>query len=500
VRVSGPLGISAAAGPVRRIVESPHYKWWVYFAIAIGMAGTVMDQSGVNIAIPKIADHFVTDIPTVQWVALGYVLSTSAMLLPAGRLSDMMGRKRVYIGGFMIFMAAAALGGSSQNFSVLILAKVVQGIGAAGIQSNGMAIIADVFPDRERGKALGLYMAIIGTGSISGPIVGGLLVSGLGWRSVFFAGVPVGIVAMLAAWAVLKGGRPEGRAGSGPRRFDWAGASLSSAALISFLLGMTNAYRLGWTSPPILASFVIAFALLAGFLWWENRTADPMLDLTFFRSKVFSVGVAARSLSFLGSSAVFFLMPFYLIEGLGYQASRAGLILVPGALGMAITGPISGRLSDKVGTRWPAVLGMAMSAAGMVIFSRLTIDSPAYHVIVGTILTGSGMGTFSSANTSAVLSSMAKERYGIVSAFVNVVRTSSNVTGVALATTIVTFTMGSLGFEPSLAALADDGHEGVRGAFISGMNRAFLVGAGFAVAALVLSVLRGESQGGRLSG
>ena len=481
-------------GPFERVLASPRYKYWVYFAVAIGIFVTVMDQSGVNIALPKIADHFLADIPTVQWVSLGYVLATSAMLMPAGRLSDMVGRRRVYIAGFLVFIVAAAVGGTAQEFWVLIVAKVVQGIGTAGVHANGMAIITSEFPDRERGRALGLYMTIIGTGSVSGPIVGGLLVSGLGWRSVFFAGIPVALVAILAASAVLRRESVAASAASTRRRFDWVGASFSSAALVVFLLGMTNAYRLGWSSPLIVTAFVLAFLLAAVFLAWEFKTADPMLDLDLFRSKIFSVGVAARSLSFLAGSAVFFLMPFYLIEGLSYQASRAGLILVPGALCMAITGPISGWLSDKVGTRWPAVLGMAMSATGMFIFSGLTIDSPVGYVIIGTMLTGSGMGTFSSANTSAIMSSMAREKYGIVSAFVNLTRTSSNVTGVALATTIVTFTMGSLGFEPSLAALTDAGSEGVRSAFVTGMNKAFLVGSGMAIGGTVLSVLRGESR------
>ena len=162
-----------AFGPVQRITESPNYKWWAYAAIAVGMFLTVMDQSGVNIALPRIAEHFDADIPTVQWITLGYVLSTSAMLMPMGRLSDMIGRRRVYIMGFVIFIAAAAFGGSSPSFSLLVVAKVLQGVGSAGIQANGMAMIAEVFPERERGKALGLYMTVIGTGSISGPIVGG---------------------------------------------------------------------------------------------------------------------------------------------------------------------------------------------------------------------------------------------------------------------------------------------------------------------------------------
>ena len=480
-------------GRMARIAESPNYKWWAYAAIAVGMFLTVMDQSGVNIALPRIAEHFDADIPTVQWITLGYVLSTSAMLMPMGRLSDMIGRRRVYITGFVIFIAAAAFGGSSPNFPLLIVAKVLQGVGSAGIQANGMAMIAEVFPERERGKALGLYMTVIGTGSISGPIVGGILVSALDWRSVFFASVPVGLLAIAAALLVLKPGRPVDAATTQRRTFDWAGAALSSGALVMFLLAMTNGYRLGWSSPVIAAGIVVALALLAVFIWWERKAADPILDLDFFSNKVFSMGVGARFLSFLGGSAVFFLMPFYLVQGLGYPASKAGLLMVPGSLCMAIMGPLSGRVSDRIGTRWPAVGGMVLSTSAMYVFSRLSIDSPPIHVIAGMMLSGLGMGAFSSPNTSAIMSSLGRARYGIVSAFLNLTRTSANVSGIVLATTIVTMTMASLGYEPNLSAVSEGGGEGIRAAFVTGLNRAFIGSVCLTALALTLSLLRGEA-------
>ena len=486
------MGLSVAIGPSTRIVNSPNYKWWAYIAIAIGMFLAVMDQSGVNIALPRVAEYFSVDIPTVQWITLGYVLTTSAMLMPMGRLSDMIGRKRVYMGGFVIFIGAAALGGSAYIFPVLIAAKVIQGVGAAAVSANGMAIVTEVFPERERGKALGMYMTVIGAGSIGGPAIGGLLVSTLGWRSIFFVSVPVGIVALIAALVILKGGAPARSRGSKALSFDWAGASLSSAALVSVLLAMTNAHRLGWSSPPIVAGFAAAIVLVGAFLWWERRTADPILDLDLFRVKVFSMGVSARFLSFLGGSAVYFLMPFYLIQGLGYPASKAGLVIVPGALCMAIMGPISGRISDKVGTRWPSVVGMLLSAAAMFTLARLTVDSPPIHVITGMMLSGAGMGTFSSSNSSAVMGSFGRDRFGIVSAFLNLTRTSANVTGVALATTIVALTMGSLGYAPSLAAVSGEGGEGLRAAFVAGLTKAFLVSGSLMVLAAVLSAVRGE--------
>ena len=480
-------------GPLNRITSSPNYKWWAYGAVAIGMFLSVMDQSGINIALPQISEDFAADIPTVQWITLGYSLATSAMLMPMGRLSDMIGRKRVYLIGYAGFIILAFVGGLSQSLRFLIAAKILQGIASAGVQANSMALITEVFPSNERGKAMGLYMTIIGTGAISGPILGGLIVSNFGWRWVFFAGIPIGILAMISASLILKGVNAQQGTRSGRGSFDWAGAALSSAALVTFLLAMTNAWRMGWGSPPIVVGFSASIILLAAFIIWELRVSDPMLDLSLFRSRVFSLAISARFLSFMGGSAIFFLMPFYLIQGLGYSASQAALLMIPGSLCLAIVAPLAGRLSDRFGTRWLAAAGMAFSAAGMFNLSLLSIEAPAWQIILGIFLSGLGMATFSSPNTSAIMGSLTPEKYGIVSGFVNLARTAANVTGVALSTTFVTITMASYGYEPSLSVLTDGGGEGIRIAFVSGLSLALKVSCGLMLFALALTLFRTES-------
>ncbi len=487
------MAIPSNLWPLVRIAESPHYKWWAYMALAIGLSLTVMDQSGVNIAMPQIADHFDADIPTVQWLSLGYILTTSAMLMPAGRLSDMIGRKRMYLIGFGIFVVSAFVGATAQSWAVLLASKLVQGIGSAGIQANGMAMIADIFPSNERGKGLGLYMAVIGAGAITGPVAGGFLVSNFGWRSVFFAGIPVAIVAIGTAALVLKGRSPEQTTTGDKLSFDWLGAALSSGALISFLLAMTNAWRMGWTSPAILAGVTTAVTLLAAFLWWETRTSDPMMDLSLFKSRVFSLAVGARFISFLGGSAVFFLMPFYIIQGLDHTASHAALLMIPGSISMIVIGPLAGRLSDRVGTRWPAVFGMFVSTMAMISFATLTADSSDYRIALGMMLSGIGMASFSSPNSSAIIGSLPREKYGIVSAFVNLARTSANMSGVALATTVVTFHMAASGFEPSLSTV-EGGDAGAALAFVEGMTRAYTISACAMIVALTMTIFRGEVQ------
>jgi EmrB/QacA subfamily drug resistance transporter len=476
------------------VIASHRYKWWVYAAVATGLIVTVMDQSGVGIAMPRIADHFRADLPTVQWITLGYVLTTSAFLLPMGRISDIVGRERVYLAGLVFFMALAGVAGASRVLPMLLAAKALQGVGAAAIQANAMAMVGGGFPEEERGRAVGFYMTIIGTGSIGGPVVGGLLVSGLGWRSVFFATIPAGLVALLIGLTVLKRATPPRRDGQGGIGFDWVGAVLSSAAVTAFLLSMTNAHRLGWSSPPIVVGLGVAVLLLIVFVQWERSVPDPMLDLGLFRSRLFSMGVSARFLSFLGSSATFFLMPFYLIQILDYPASHAGLLMVPGSISLAVMGPLAGRLSDRIGTRWLAVLGLVLSASAMITFSRLDADSSSLHVVLGMLLSGTGAGIFSSANTSAIMSSLGRDRYGIVAALLSVTRTTASVTGVATATTIVAIAMAAAGYAPSLGEIAEEGGRGIVLAFTTGMGRAFIVATGLVLVALVLSILRGESE------
>lgn len=490
--------MNLALGPVSSITRSTNYKWWVFASVALGLFLTVTDQSGVNIALPRIAEYFGADLPTAQWIALGFTLSTSIMFMPVGRLSDIFGRANVFMLGFGIFVVAAALGGTAVAFPVLIAAKLIQGVGVAGIEANGMAMVADIFPEKERGKAIGFYMSIIGAGAVGGPVIGGTLVSLLGWRSIYAASGCVGIIALLLAAVVLRRGVSEDSGQTAKTSFDWTGAGLSAIVLVSFLLSITNGHKLGWGSPAILGGFGAAATALAIFIWWEGKAEAPMLDLSFFRSKVFTLGVSARFLSFLAGSAVYFIMPFYLVQGLGMEPSRAGLLMVPGSIAIAVWGPLSGRLSDKIGTRWLTVAGMALATAGMLMFASLDENSSTVRVIISIAIEGTGIGLFSSPNTSAIMTAIDSRKFSVASAFLNLVRTSAGLSGIAIFTAIVVFTMASQGFAPDLSAVSEVGGDAIRLVFIEGMSRAFLAAAAVMFAAMVVSVLRPENPAPRI--
>ena len=234
------------------ITRSANYKWWAFLAIEIGTFTSVMDQGSVIVALPTIADHFETDLPTAQWVMVVYALTISALLLPMGRLSDLVGRKQVYISGFAVFVLGAVLAGLSTDVKILIAARLIQGVGSAMTQGTGLAIVTSAFPGSERGKVMGLYLSVVGMGSIAGSPLGGFLVDALSWRWVFYTTVGTATVATLAPLMILDGRRI---AEDGLRsRFDWPGAALSTGTLLAFLMAMTNGPRVGWTSPYVVVA------------------------------------------------------------------------------------------------------------------------------------------------------------------------------------------------------------------------------------------------------
>ena len=474
---------------ISAIKSSPNFKWWVFGTIAIGTFLSVVDHGSVLVALPNIERHFGSNLPSVQWIVVGYALAISVLILPMGRLGDIIGRKQVYIGGMVIFVVAAALAGVSPNLGSLIAAKIFQGVGSAMVQSAGIAMVITSFPGTERGKALGTHLSVVGAGAIAGPAIGGLLVSAFEWRSVFFANVPVGIFTIFISMLILPLDKPEPVAeGEARQRFDWGGAVFSGLALLGFLLVVGNGDRLGWTSGLIVSGAIATVLVSAAFVWWELRFPTPMLDLSLFKRKVGRFGVAGGWFSFMGSSASRFMMPFYMQRLLELSPREVGLLLIPPAMCMVLLGPISGRWSDRFGSRGLTVGGLTISAVAWVIMATsLTEFSPILLIVVLLMAQSAGTALFNSPNNSSILSAVERSQYGVVSALTQLVRNSANVTSIAIATTVVVATMGARGVEPSLDAVTPD----VAEAFVAGLKWAFWMMAGLLLVGIILSALRG---------
>ena len=284
----------------------------------------------------------------------------------------------------------------------------------------------------------------------------------------------MGILAIIVVVAVVRG--QAFRQDTRNRSYDFPGAALSTAVLVTFLLAVSNGASLGWGSPPIVVAGLAFVVLLAAFIWWEIRAPSPMLDLDLFRSRVFAIGISTNFMSFLGITSARFLLPFYLQAALGYTPALVGLVLLPNAVSRIVMGPVSGRLSDRYGWRLFNVAGLLLSAAGLFALASITVSSSIVLALVGIVLHSAGSGLFQSPNSASIFSAADPRRHGVVAAFVNLTRNAGNVTGIAIAASIVTAVMGSQGFEPNIDAVLD-AESGSRlvGSFMTGLKAAFLV-------------------------
>ena len=471
----------------------PAYKWWVFAAVAFGTLTSVVNHGGMSVALPTIAQYFDADLSAAQWIVVAEGLAISALILPMGRLSDVIGRKTVYLAGMAVFAVAALLAAGSQSITMLIAFKAVQGVGAAMTQGTGMAMITSVFPAEERGKGIGSHASVVGTGGVLGPVAGGLLITALDWRWLFYVNVVMGLVAMLLVVAVVRS--QVFRQDTRNRSYDFPGAALSTAVLVTFLLAVSNGATLGWTSAPIVVAGLGFVVLLAAFVWWESRATSPMLDLGLFGSRVFGIGISTNFMSFLGISSARFLLPFYLQAALGYTPALVGLVLLPNAISRIVMGPVSGRLSDRYGWRLFNVAGLLLSAAGLFTLASMAVSSSVVVALVGIVLHSVGSGLFQSPNSASIFSAADPSRHGVVAAFVNLSRNAGNVTGIAIAASIVTAVMASQGFEPNIDAVlgAETGSRLV-GSFMSGLRAAFLAMGVLQLIGAAASVLKREAR------
>ncbi len=466
------------------------YKWWVYSSIAVVIFVQVGDQTGTNIAMPSMSSEFNADIPTVQWVYLLYTLCISSLLLPMGRFSDIFGRKYVYCSGLVVFIIGGIVATISTNFPMLLIARAIQGIAVSMILANGMALLVEAFPKSERGLALGLYLSVIGMGGLLGTILSGYLVSEYGWRALYMASVFVSSGGLLLSLFVLK--KNSSVKLKSHSKFDWYGAIFSAGTLASFLLSMTFSHTLGWGSFPVLMGFLISVFCLIMFVWRERVFDSPMIDLSLFRNPVFFVGTLGRFLTFMAGSSVFFLMPFYIIQVMGLSAFTAAVLSSPMPIMMTLTSPLSGKISDKYGTKWPTLCGLFCWGLAIFISTTLTVDSTPFAVLLIHFLAGAGNGIFQSPNQSSIVSVVSSEKYGVVTSVISMVRTAGNLTGTAVATSVVVLTMSSMGLEPNLSILetVSDPQKiaEIRFAFTEGISRAFMLATAIVVISFSLNI------------
>jgi EmrB/QacA subfamily drug resistance transporter len=456
----------------------------------LGVLMAAIDSTIVVLAIPDIMTKLHSDLITMIWVIMGYILVNTVFLMTFGRVADMFGRVRMYNLGFVVFTIGSALCGFSQTGTQLIISRLIQGIGGAMLAVNSMAIITEAFPTSELGRAMGLNAITFAAGSIVGPVLGGIILTVADWRWIFFLNVPVGIFGTLWAYKQLK----ELSARGHREQFDPIGAVSFSLALVLVLFALTEGIELGWTSPLILGMFVACTALVIFFIRWEGRVTYPVLDFHLFDNRVYNFSVMAAMLQSLALYAVNFIVVFYLQAIRGYDPLTAAFLLIPLPLMSSLVAPFSGMLSDRIGARVPASVGLLIQIAGLFWLTTLGLSSPYWQVAVGLAIVGLGGGMFWSPNTSAAMSAAPPSRLGIASATLATLRNSGMVTSFAL---VLAVTAGSMPKDAMMQVFV--GVEihlpvSVEQAFVLGMHQAFFVSSAICAIAALASLVRGKED------
>lgn len=397
--------------------------------------------SAVNLALPSIGEEFGANAVTLNWIISSYMLSTSILLLPAGRAGDILGRKKVFTAGIFIFTLTMILLSLTPNIKWLILTRILQGLGGAMMFATNLAILTSVFPPGERGRAMGINVTAVYVGLSSGPFLGGMLTRYLGWRSIFAFLVPMGIASIILIRTKMK----KEWADSKGESFDWQGALIYGASLASLMYGFSRLPSVaGWI---ITASGLLMVPL---FILRENRAVHPLFDTTLIsRNRVFAFSSLAALIHYAATSAIGFFMSLFLqyIKDLGPR--DAGFVLMSWPVTMALISPVAGKLSDKYNPGVLASIGMAITTAGLIMFCFVSLETPVYFIVIVLIIMGIGFSLFSSPNSNAIMSSVEKKQLGNASGMIGTMRNVGQTFSMAIAMMLLALFMGQAKIGPS---------------------------------------------------
>ncbi len=397
--------------------------------------------SAVNLALPAIGSEFNTNAISQGWVISSFILASALFLLPFGRLGDIIGRKKVFTWGISLFTLSTFLIIFSWNITSLIAFRILQGFSSAMIFGTSLAIITSVFPPGERGRAMGINITAVYFGLSAGPVIGGFLTETLGWRSIFAALVPVGLVSLYFILKKMKGEWAEARG----ERFDWKGSVIYGVALSAFMYGFSKLpSATGWIL--LLAGIILA----ALFILFEERTDFPVFDIRLIiRNRVFAFSGLAALIHYSATSATGFFISLYLQYLKGFDARSAGLIMISQPIAMAILSPLAGRLSDKKNPGIIASVGMGLTGTGLLLLCFINSETPVYVLILLLLLMGVGFGLFSSPNSNAIMSSVEKKHLGIASGVVGTMRMVGQMMSMGIAMMLIALFMGKQKIDPA---------------------------------------------------
>lgn len=460
-----------------------HDKYKILLAVLIGSLMGPLDGSAVNVAMPTFSEFFKVGMTTVSWVSMAYLLVLSGLLLTYGKLGDVIGYKKLFLSGMLLFTVASALCGISPFIGFLIASRALQAAGAGMMMAVAPAIITTTFPRNEMGRALGFNAVAVAAGLSIGPSVGGFLLYAFGWRAIFFINIPIGVAGYFWAKKVLPEGQVLKKA-----TFDVLGALLGFMFLMTLLFYISKGQELGWNSVSARLLVAVSIAAFTLFIINEKRSRAPMLDLKLFSNQTFASGNLSCLLNFTAQYIMVFLTPFYL-EKAGFSPGQVGAIMTAFPLTVLFVAPLSGMLADKVGSLWLSSAGAFICSAALFLMGKLGYDSSIFDVVWRLMLFGLGNGLFQTPNNSSVMGSAPKNMQGVASGVLATMRNVGMVVGVAVGSGF--FTLRNSYY---LAVLPYTGGMLIDEAFIRALKDAYFLAAFIDILCMLASLIRGKKD------
>ncbi len=410
-------------------------RWMVLLTVIVGTFLGRLDQTIVNLALPKIINDFGITVTSAGWIATAYILANAVFVPIWGKLGDTLGRKRIYIIGFTVFIVGSVLAGFAWNLQSMIVFRVIQAIAGSADYPTAMAILAVTFPgQKERAQALGIWSSSFAAASVFGPLLGGPLIDNFGWRSVFLVNLPVGIIGLFMAQAYIKESVSERK----PLRFDWWGSVALGIALSSVVLVLDKGLDWGWTSFNSMSAYAVSAVFVVIFILIERSHPEPIVDLKFFHNRVFVSALVNNFVVFMGMMGGLFLVPVFAQTFLGLDATGTGILFMPMAAAMMFAAPIGGKLVGKVQARHVIFASTVVAAVGIGMFRGLDVRSGVIDIIIPMFIMAFGMGFGMAQRTSIVATAVPQNEIGVASSVLALARNIAGAFGIAIFGTILT--------------------------------------------------------------